>query len=72
MEHYRWMAERTLSGWRQAKEGETRDDGNRIHTALMPYDILPEGEREKDRNSVRNMAIFLALEGLEIVEQGEK
>lgn len=72
MEHCRWMAERTLSGWRQAKVGETRDDGNRIHTALLPYHVLPSEEREKDKNSVKNMAIFLALEGLEIVEQGEE
>lgn len=60
MEHCRWMAERTLSGWRQAKVGETRDDGNRIHTALLPYHVLPAEEREKDKNSVKNMAIFLA------------
>lgn len=68
MEHCRWVAERTLSGWRQAKPGEGRDDDNLVHTALIPYNTLPSAEQKKDQNSVRNMAIFLALEGLEIVD----
>lgn len=52
LEHERWGAEKRLNVWRQANEGEARDDERRIHTALVPWDVLPENERRKDLDNV--------------------
>ena len=51
-EHRRWIAERTLAGWRQIKEEEKRIDSLKIHTCIVPHTILPEKEFIKDRNVV--------------------
>ena len=51
-EHRRWIAERTLAGWRQAKEGEKRIDSLKIHTCIVPHTKLPQEEFIKDRNVV--------------------
>ena len=51
-EHRRWIAERTLAGWRQAKEGEKRIDSLKIHTCITSHSKLPKDELIKDRNVV--------------------
>ena len=51
-EHRRWIAERTLAGWRQAKVGEKRIDSLKIHTCITTHSKLPKDELIKDRNVV--------------------
>ena len=50
IEHDRWCWERRLSGWTYAKE---RDNSKKLHNCLIPFDNLPEEEREKDRILVK-------------------
>lgn len=52
-EHLRWIAERTLAGWRQTRNGEKRVDELKIHTDIMPYHELASSEKTKDRNVVK-------------------
>ena len=58
-EHHRWIAERTLAGWKQKKDGEMRVNELKIHTDIVPYHNLDEQEKTKDKNVV-NFAIKLA------------
>jgi hypothetical protein len=49
-EHEGWMRQKTSAGYRY---GELRDDPNRTHPSLVPWDQLPESVRELDRQRVR-------------------
>ncbi len=62
-EHDGWMAQRSRNGWRFA---ETRDDGRKLHPAMLPYAKLSEREKGKDRNSVRHYPDFAARAGYRI------
>ncbi len=53
MEHSRWMAEKLLAGWRYTP-GE-KDIRCRLSPSLLPWDELPEAERDKDRQTVLQM-----------------
>lgn len=46
--HNVWAKARMDEGWRY---GPTRDDEKKEHPCLVPYDELPESEREYDRNT---------------------
>lgn len=52
-EHRRWIAERSLVGWRQVKEGEKRIDSLKIHTCIVPHSKLQKDDLVKDRNVVK-------------------
>jgi len=81
MEHNRWMAERLIAGWRyeppppgfaalgEAGQNAIRLDLNRRkrRSALTPWELLSEGERDKDRELIRQMgrAIRAAGQGVE-------
>lgn len=69
-EHEQWMAERLKKGW---VYGRVRDDQQKIHNCIIPWDQLPEVEREKDRNAVRALPAILAKVYLKIIrlEQGK-
>ena len=47
--HDVWAAERLRLGW---KYGPSRNDERREHPSLVPYDELPESEKQFDRNAV--------------------
>ena len=47
--HEVWSAGRIADGWQW---GEQRDDARKLHPCLVPYDQLPESEKEYDRNTV--------------------
>jgi hypothetical protein len=47
--HDIWAFERMRDGW---QFGQERDDTRRRHPCLVPYSLLPEGEREYDRKIV--------------------
>ncbi|MBN2088150.1 NAD-binding protein, partial [candidate division KSB1 bacterium] len=64
MEHNRWKAERLLKGWTYAPE---RDDVNKKHPCIVPWEDLPEDERDKDRQQVRDIPNILKKVKLKIV-----
>jgi hypothetical protein len=61
LEHLRWSADRKLAGWTY---GKIRDNELRRHPMLVPYDELPESEKEKDRQTVRDVPFVLRAAGL--------
>ncbi len=61
LEHLRWSADRRLAGWTY---GKIRDNELRRHPMLVPYDELPESEKEKDRQTVRDVPLVLRAAGL--------
>ena len=65
-EHQRWAASRRLTGWRH---GATRDNTNKLHPDLVPWDDLDEATREYDREPVRNLPELLASIGYSIGRQ---
>ena len=50
LEHRRWMVDRRLSGWRY---GPVRDNEEKLHPDLIPYDQLDAYTQELDRAIVR-------------------
>jgi hypothetical protein len=46
--HDVWAQQRIADGWRW---GAQRDDDQREHPCLVPYDQLPESEKEYDRQT---------------------
>lgn len=60
-EHKRWMD--TYKGW---KYGPVTDEPNKIHKDLIPWITLPEDEKDKDRNTVKNIPLYLAKAGFQI------
>ena len=65
LEHDRWMAERLLDGWTYAPGPK---DLRRKRTPwLIPWEDMPEEQRDYDRNTVHNLPRFLAQAGLRIV-----
>jgi hypothetical protein len=46
--HENWAALRIAEGWRH---GPRRDDALREHPSLVPYERLPESEKEYDRRT---------------------
>lgn len=57
--HDVWAKARMDEGWRY---GPKRDDAIKEHPCLVPYDELPESEREYDRNTaLETIRSILAL-----------
>src|SRR4051812_29434358 len=46
--HDLWAAQRAAQGWTY---GTQRDDAKKLHPCLIPYDQLPESEKEYDRQA---------------------
>jgi hypothetical protein len=63
MEHERWVQERRREGWTY---GEERDDHRKVHPFLVLWDNLPEGEKEKNREFIRDLPRILARTGFQI------
>jgi hypothetical protein len=63
MEHERWVQERRREGWAY---GEERDDNRKVHPSLVLWENLPEGEKEKNREFIRNLPRVLARSGFQI------
>lgn len=55
--HDAWMASRLAQGWRF---GPKRNDEKKLHPCLVPYQCLPENEKEIDRSTVN--AVLHAIE----------
>lgn len=57
--HNVWAAGRIRAGW---TFGESRSDEQKKHPDLIPYDQLPESEKEYDRNTaLETIKAILAL-----------
>ncbi len=63
VEHERWMAEKMRAGWVYAA---TRDNEKLHHPLLIPYDELSGEEKDKDRDTVRNIPKLLAMAGYRV------
>ena len=63
-EHDLWMAFRLKNGW---TNGEERNDDEKIHSSLEPFDELDDKDRKKDENSVRNFPAIADRAGFRIV-----
>lgn len=55
-EHERWNAHRYLNGW---DFGEKRDDLLKLHPSLVPWEKLPESEKQKDRDTILRLPKIL-------------
>lgn len=55
-EHERWNAHRYTNGW---DFGEKRDDLQKLHPSLISWEDLPEGEKQKDRDTVLRLGKIL-------------
>ncbi|MBC8289462.1 MAG: Ryanodine receptor Ryr [Planctomycetes bacterium] len=57
--HENWSAGRIREGW---KFGSKRDDDQKTHPCLVPYDDLSDSEKEYDRTSaLETLKVILAL-----------
>lgn len=57
--HEVWAARRIAEGWTY---GETRDDAKKTTPCLVPYNDLPESEKEYDRHTVmETLKVILKL-----------
>ena len=57
--HNHWARQRMADGWR---EGEARDDARLLHPSLIPYEDLPESEKNYDRTTaMETLKAILAL-----------
>lgn len=60
--HEKWAAGRISEGWIY---GEKRNDLKKEHPMLVPYDLLPESEKEYDRQTVIATLSYLSSRGYE-------
>lgn len=57
--HDTWAQQRLAEGW---KYGQQRDDAKKEHPCLVPYEELPESEKQYDRNAaIETLKAILAL-----------
>lgn len=57
--HEVWAETRIKQGW---KYGEQRNDEKKTHPCLVPYEELPEEEKEYDRNtSIGTLKLIMKL-----------
>lgn len=68
-EHVRWMDQRASQGWTFAP---VRNNDLKHHPSMIPYEELSEGEKEKDRDAVRDLPGYLLLAGWLVRRRGER
>ena len=61
--HDHWARKRINEGWRY---GIKRDDDAKEHPDLVPYDQLPESEKEYDRQTVSEALKAIVALGYEV------
>lgn len=64
--HEVWAKARMDKGWTY---GEKRDDIHKKHPCLVPYDELPEEEKEYDRNTAMNTIKMVKKLGFRIEKE---
>jgi len=63
--HEVWAASRISQGWKYGKE---RDEKMKTHPCLVPYEELPEIEKEYDRNTAIGTLKLVIKFGYKIVK----
>jgi len=61
--HEVWAQQRIADGWRYGME---RNDERKEHPCLVPYDELPDSEKQYDRNTAIETLKAIKLLGFEI------
>ena len=64
--HEVWVEARISQGW---TFGEQRDDEKKTHPCLVPYEELPEEEKEYDRNTAISTLKFIMKLGYKITKE---
>ena len=59
----RWVRDKERDGWRYGPE---RNDEQRLHPLMVPWEELPDEQRDKDRNPMRELPRILGRVGLQI------
>ena len=67
--HEVWAENRRSQGWTY---GEQRNDVLKTHPCLIPYEELPEEEKEYDRNTAICTLKFIMKLGYKIIQCGDK
>ncbi len=62
--HDNWAMQRMSEGWRY---GPKRDDNKKEHPCLVPYEQLPESEKEYDRKAAMETIKTIQALGYRIV-----
>jgi class 3 adenylate cyclase/tetratricopeptide (TPR) repeat protein len=62
-EHDRWMKDRIRHGWTYAS---VRDNLRKLNPLLVPWDQLSEVEKEKDRDTIRNIPRLIEKAGFRV------
>lgn len=65
--HEVWSQTRINDGWTYGPE---RNDAQKKHPCLVPYDELPESEKEYDRNTSQGTLKLILKLGFEINRKG--
>ncbi len=63
--HEVWATRRLAEGW---KYGATRNDTEKLHPCLIPYEDLPENEKEYDRNTAAEILKLAITLGFNIIK----
>ena len=66
--HEVWAQGRVKQGWTYGKE---RNDALKTHPCLVPYDELPESEKEYDRQTSLETLKFIIKAGYKIEKEYE-
>lgn len=64
LEHERWREEQSQMGWTYGPG--SKDPKKKTHPALLPWQELPEVEKEKNRASTRDLPGLLARAGFQV------
>ena len=67
--HAVWAQERIAEGWHYGPE---RDDNHKKHPGLVPYDELPESEKDYDRRTATQVMKTLMAMGYTITRANSK
>lgn len=62
--HEVWSAGRIREGWTY---GPVRDDTKKTHPCLVPYEELPESEKDYDRATSQETLKFILKSGFSII-----
>lgn len=65
LEHDDWVNGKLRFGWKYAPD---RDDTKQLHDCLLPWIELPEDQKEKDRNTGRNVVKLAKLAGMKVIK----
>jgi len=68
MEHARWVEERMADGWHF--DPGPKDEAGKTSPYLVEWEVLKDEVRDFDRNTVREMPMFLARAGFVVYRRG--